>query len=198
MKNRFLVSGSIIAAVFASLCCIGPLVFIGFGIGSVAFFSRFDAFRPYLILASVLLLVPAFYLAYRKREVNCEDGSCKIESAGKWNLAYRQAGKISVWFAILIVAGFIAVPYLGFAKSTQNQLIDIPKFQTVGLKITNMDCEVCALGLQSQLKKEKGVKAASILYKGRKGIVEYDSKKITSQNIVNILKDEGNPSKIIK
>ena len=172
MKNKFLTSGSIIAAVFASLCCIGPLVFVGFGIGSVAFFSRFDAFRPYLILASVLLLVPAFYLAYRKREVNCEDGSCKIESAGKWN-------KISVWFAILIVAGFIAVPYLGFAKSSQNQLIDNPKFQNVELKINNMDCEACALGLQSQLKKENGVKAASILYKERKGIVEYDSKKIS-------------------
>jgi mercuric ion transport protein len=191
MKNKFLTSGSIIAAVFASLCCIGPLVLVGFGIGSVAFFSRFDAFRPYLILASVLLLVPASYLAYRKREVKCEDGSCKIESAGKWN-------KISVWFAILIVAGFIAVPYLGFAKSGQNQLTDSHKFQTVKLKINNMDCEASALGLQSQLKKEKGVKAASILYKGRKGIVEYDSKKITSQNIVNILKDEGYPSKIIK
>ena len=66
MKNKFLSISSVIAAVFASLCCIGPFVFVGFGIGSVAFFSRFDAFRPYLILASVLLLVPAFYSKYCK------------------------------------------------------------------------------------------------------------------------------------
>ena len=104
MKNRFLASGSIIAAVFASLCCIGPLVFVGFGIGSVASFSRFDVLRPYLILASVLLLVPAFYLAYRKREVKCEDGSCKIESAGKWN-------KLSVWLSVVVTFLSIAFPY---------------------------------------------------------------------------------------
>ena len=190
MKNKFVTSGSIIASVLASVCCIGPLLLVGFDIGSFAFFASFNAFRPYLILASVLLLVAAFYLAYRKREIKCEDGSCKIESAGKWN-------KISVWFTVIIVAGFIAFPYLGFAKSGYNLLTDNSKYQTVELKIDNMDCEACALGLQSQLIKEKGVKAASILYKERKGIVEYNSKKITSQIIVNILKDEGYPSRII-
>ena len=190
MKNKFLTSGSIIAAVFASLCCIGPLGFVGFGIGSVAFFSRFDAFRPYLIFASILLLVPAFYFTYKKREVKCEDGSCIIASAGKWN-------KVSVWIAVLIVAGFIAFPYLGFAKFGQIQLTENPKFQTVGLKIDNMDCEACALGLQSQLKNINGVKDAKVNFSKANAKINYDSSKVNASIFVKVLTESGYPAKIV-
>jgi copper chaperone CopZ len=189
MKNKFLISGSIIAAVLTSLCCIGPLLLAGFGIGSVAFFSRFDAFRPYLILASVLLLAPAFYFAYRKREVKCEDGSCKIESAVKWN-------KISVWFAVLIVAGFIAFPYLGFTKSGQNQLNENPKFQTVELKINNMDCEACALALQSQLKNINGVKDANVDFSKANAKINYDPVQVSASKFVKVLTESGYSAKI--
>ena len=189
MKNKFLTSGSIIAAVLASICCIGPLLLVGFGIGSVAFFSKFDALRPYLIFISVLLLVPAFYLTFRKREVKCEDGSCKIEGAGKWN-------KISVWFAVLIVGGFIAFPYLGFARSGQNQLTVNPKYQTVELKINNMDCEACALGLQSQLKNIPGVKDAAVNFNKATAEINFDPAKVNKSKFLKVLTESGYPAKI--
>jgi len=191
MKNKFLTSGSIIAAVLASLCCIGPIVLVGLGVGSVAFFSRFDAYRPYLIAIALLLLVPAFYLTYRKREVKCEDGSCKIENAGKWN-------RISVWIAVLIVAGFTAFPYLGFAKEGQNQLNNNPKFQTVELRINNMDCEACALGLQSELKRKNGIVDAYIYYKESKGVFKFNPKIITAKKISYFLTEDGYPAKTLK
>ena len=189
MKNKYLTAGSIITAVLASICCIGPIVLVGLGVGSVAFFSRFDAYRPYLIAAALLLLVPAFYLAYRKREVKCEDGSCKIESAGKWN-------KISVWFAVLIVAGFIAFPNLGLAKSGQDQLTVNPKYQTVDLKINNMDCEACALGLQSQLKNIPGVKDAKVNFNKANAKINYNPSQVSASKFVKVLTESGYPAKI--
>lgn len=190
MKNKFLSVGSIITAVLASLCCIGPLLLVGFGIGSVAFFSRFDAYRPYFIGLAVLLLIPAFYLAYKKREIKCEDGTCKIESAGKWN-------KISVWFAFVIVAGFISFPYFNFTSNVSSITKSQANIKTINLQIGNMDCKACAFGLQAQLKREVGVKDAKIIFEEGKGTVTYDPGIIAKERISSLLTKEGYPTKIL-
>lgn len=39
--------------------------------------------------------------------MNCEDGTCKIQSAGRWN-------KIGVWCATFIAVSALAFPYFGF------------------------------------------------------------------------------------
>jgi len=77
--------GGIITAIVASLCCIGPVLVTLIGMGSVVAFAFFENYRPYLIGATTLLLGVAFYFVYRKREIECEDGSCKIQDAGRWN-----------------------------------------------------------------------------------------------------------------
>jgi hypothetical protein len=99
--------GSVIAAVAASLCCIGPAVVVLIGVGSIGAFAVFDPARPYLIGLTTILIGAAFFLTYRKREVKCQDGSCKVEDAGFWN-------KVGVWSATLIAATAISFPYLGF------------------------------------------------------------------------------------
>src|SRR5258707_11001100 len=100
-------AGGIVTAILASLCCIGPVVLALIGVSSVGLFSVFEVYRPYLISLTVLLLGVAFYFTYRKREVKCEDGSCKVERAGVWN-------KIGVWCATFITVGAISFPYFGF------------------------------------------------------------------------------------
>ncbi len=191
MKNKYLTSGSVIAAILASICCIGPVVLVGIGVGSLAFFSQFNALRPYFIIGSLLLLVPAFYFAYRKREVKCEDGSCKIESAGKWN-------QISVWIAAIFVAGFIAFPYFSFALPDQNKLAADPEFQTVVLKINNMDCEACARGLEKQLRNLNGVKSAEINFAKGEGKVLFNPVKTDKKKLSLFLTEEGYPAEVKK
>lgn len=110
-KNILSSTGSIVTAITASLCCIGPAVFAIAGAGSIGVFSILEKYRPYLIALTAVLLGFAFYLAYRKREVKCEDGSCKRESAGKWN-------KIGVWSASFLATLAIAFPHLGIAPSS--------------------------------------------------------------------------------
>src|SRR3989304_10280120 len=102
--------GGIIAAIIASLCCIGPVLVVLVGVGSIGSISVFESYRPYLIGVTVLLLGFAFYLVYRKWEVKCEDGPCKIQDAGKWN-------KVGVWSATFLAAVAIAFPHLGVNPS---------------------------------------------------------------------------------
>ena len=108
MKKTTVTSvGGVIASILASLCCIGPVVLALVGIGSIAAFSTFELYRPYLVGLTTVLIGIAFFFTYRKREVKCEDGTCKVESTGIWS-------KVGVWGATLIAAGAIAFPYFGF------------------------------------------------------------------------------------
>ncbi|MGH7457368.1 MAG: mercuric transporter MerT family protein, partial [bacterium] len=103
-KTALSTIGSVVTAIVASLCCIGPAVLAIVGAGSFGAFAAFEKYRPYFIGVTAVLLGAAFYLTYRKREVLCEDGTCKIQGAGKWN-------KIGVWSATIIAALAIAYPY---------------------------------------------------------------------------------------
>ncbi len=189
MKDKFLTTGSVITALLSSLCCVGPLVLVGFGIGSTAFFSEFNSLRPYLIGIAIIFIAPAFYLVYKKREVKCEDGSCKFQSASKWN-------KVAVWFAVFAVFFFISFPYFGFDTSAaKNNNKQYENFTRVKLKINNMDCEACARGLETQLKNVDGVKEAKINFLEGNGTVEYDSLTVNKMNLIQLLEDEGFPSK---
>lgn len=116
MKNKYIISGSIIASIFASICCIGPLVLALLGLTGVAAFSFLEPLRPYLISASIILFVFAFYFVYRKKEIIKEDGSRKIVTTGKRD-------KLLVWIALVVSLIIILFPlFESNAESTANNL----------------------------------------------------------------------------
>lgn len=98
-------SGSVLSALLASLCCIGPVVFSIIGAGSLGFAAAFEPYRPYLMAMTVAFLGAGFYFTYRKREVACEDGSCKIESASA-------LAKVILWVAAAIAVVFMFFPQI--------------------------------------------------------------------------------------
>lgn len=104
------VLGSVLAAVVASACCVGPALLALIGAGTVGISGVLGAYRPYFIGISALLLGIAFYLTYRKREIICEDGTCKTVRGGKWD-------KIGVWFAAVVAAAVIAIPSITAAHA---------------------------------------------------------------------------------
>ncbi|RPD97779.1 heavy-metal-associated domain-containing protein [Aureibaculum marinum] len=62
------------------------------------------------------------------------------------------------------------------------------KLTKVALKIEGMTCEIgCARTIQSKLSKADGVKLAEISFEKKSGIVEFDSSKITENEIVEIV-----------
>lgn len=104
-KTTLASAGSIFSALLASLCCIGPVVFSLIGAGSLGFAVAFEPYRPYLLAITVLFLGAGFYFTYRKREVQCEDGTCRIESTSKWN-------KVLLWVAAVVALVFMLFPQI--------------------------------------------------------------------------------------
>lgn len=75
-------AGAIGAAFLASLCCIGPVVFVTLGIGA-GLASRFEPLRPIFVALTVALVGAGFYVVYGNPSVaagqTCEPGeTCAV------------------------------------------------------------------------------------------------------------------------
>lgn len=108
-SNRWPLIGGVIAAIAASLCCIGPLVLVMLGIGGawVSNLSVLEPFRPYSLAAAVIFL----FLAWRKiygapSAAACSPGSlCALPQINK-------VYKIMFWIVAILIGLAIAFPYI--------------------------------------------------------------------------------------
>jgi mercuric ion transport protein len=90
-------AGSVVSGIFASACCLGPLVLSLLGISGAAVARRFEPLRPYLLVLTYGLLAGAFYLSYRPAKAACAPGgSCAMPRASR-------AGNIALWVALMVV-----------------------------------------------------------------------------------------------
>lgn len=122
-------------------------------------------------------------MTYRKWEVKCEDGSCRVESAGKWN-------KIGVWCATFIAAAAITYPY--FIKAQMPAPKDIFSHQShVILDIEGMTCSSCAVHLQNKLIDMNSVHSAMVNYETRKANIAFDSLEITPEMLAEHVNKTG-------
>jgi len=93
------------AALAASACCIGPVVFTLLGAGALSAASlTLVPYRPRFIGATALILGAGFYGAYQPVRAACApDGSCRPSS--------RRTGRVVMWIAAAIAALLVAFPY---------------------------------------------------------------------------------------
>ena len=105
-KESLTLTGALAAAVTASACCIGPLVFAALGLGGAAFAVALEPYRLYFIGLTLALLGVAFYLVYRTpRAETCEPGGiCETRSGGS-------GLKVLLWIVTLLVLGALTFPY---------------------------------------------------------------------------------------
>ncbi len=99
--------GAVFAAIVASGCCIGPVLFTAIGSGALAAAStQLTVVRPVFLGAALALLGGAFYRSYKPRHDGgpaCVDGSCPPQ-------ANRRA-RVLLWVTTIAVVLFAAFPY---------------------------------------------------------------------------------------
>ncbi len=176
--------GAIISAIFASVCCIGPVVLAILGIGGAGLFSKFVVFRPYFFILTVGILGLAFYLTYRKREVICEDGSCEIKSAGKWN-------KIALWSATMLVIFFLASPYINLSNQSPVSNPTEGKIVEIIIPVKGMTCAGCEFNVENAVKKLDGIIQVKANYQKGECYVKLEKGKVTIEDIVKAINNTG-------
>ncbi len=106
-RKTLLSAGSILAALGASACCVGPLVLLSFGVTG-AWLANFNAlypYKPYLIAAALLLLAARYVRVYRKRrDCGAEAKACPSAFATRFN-------KAALWVSAALVGVAIGLPY---------------------------------------------------------------------------------------
>lgn len=106
MNGKQTLIASILAAVGASACCVGPLVLLSLGIGGawVSTLTQLEPLRPVFIGLTLLLLI----MAWRKlhRAPACMPGQVCADP----KVARRQ--KFLFWLVSPLLLGLIASPWI--------------------------------------------------------------------------------------
>ena len=97
----------VLAAIGASVCCVGPLVLLALGIGGawIAHLTALEPLRPWFIAATLLFLGLAFRRLYLQPQV-CEPGTACAEPI----VIRRQ--RLIFWVVALALLALLSVPWL--------------------------------------------------------------------------------------
>lgn len=63
--------------------------------------------------------------------------------------------------------------------------------EKLDLHIEGMHCGSCAVGIQMLVSQMDGVKSIEVSYEGKRGTVEFDSSKVTKEQIIKAIGELG-------
>jgi len=189
MKDKSLMLGSTLAAFLASLCCLGPLLLGGAGLGAVLV-ATFAPLRPYFLAVSAVLLATGFYYVYRipKTGEACASDSCAPQSR------FPRLAKPLLWLATMAVVALAFFPSYGtllVRRPTSPAVSASATLQTAELKITGMDCPVCAGVIQRKLLQTPGVAKAEVRYPAGSATVQFDPGQTNPEKLVAAVSSTG-------
>lgn len=104
MKERFASVTGMFTALLAASCCIGPALFLAFGITGLGFLSRLEWIRPYLLVATFILTGVAYYYAYGKGSHCGPDGTC--------NPRTLKINRVFFWALVGFAVFGVSFPYV--------------------------------------------------------------------------------------
>ncbi|HXG70702.1 MAG TPA: mercuric transporter MerT family protein [Gemmatimonadaceae bacterium] len=100
--------GAIGAALLASLCCIGPVLFVTLGVGA-GLASRFEPLRPVFTVLAVALIAVGFYTVYGWRPPEGDASSCTVDGSCAVP-RNRSREKILLWIATVVALVLLTFP----------------------------------------------------------------------------------------
>ncbi len=194
MNEKVGVIGAIGAAIVASICCIGPVVLAGLGIGAVAAAQSFAPYRPLFLAITTVLLGLGFYFAYRrpKQAAACNGEVCETPRVARW-------GRPLLWIATAIVVALVTFPYyygpLRAALDQPRQAAPVPaqtvQLATVELKVSGMTCGGCAISVRNALLETPGVTSAEVDLESARAKVQYDGAQVSTGKLIEAINKTG-------
>jgi len=191
-KNKLALGGSVLSAIAASLCCIGPLVAVVLGASGFAAAALFAKWRPLFLTITVLLLVTAWYLTYwRPKADNCSTDGCARNSVAKWN-------KVALWLATAFVVAIAAFPT--FSRAAAQLFVPVGastigpsqvKIAALQVNIPSMDCGACAVGIQAKLNKQDGVQGAQVDFATKTAVIRFEPGKLSPEKVTALIDETG-------
>lgn len=102
--------GAVLAAFGASLCCVGPLLFVSFGVGA-GLASTFEPLRPLFTILAVAGLAVGFYTVYERKPKTKEAEACRVGGDACEGPRSRSREKVILWTATVLALVFWSFTY---------------------------------------------------------------------------------------
>ena len=103
----FAATAGVLGALFASSCCVAPLVLFSLGVSGawIGNLAAFAPYQPYIIALTVVCLGVGFVMVYRRPAAMAEGASCAHPALGRIT-------RPTLWLATVLVAVAAAFPYV--------------------------------------------------------------------------------------
>lgn len=198
-NGRFVGLAALLTAGLASVCCIGPILAVALGFGSLGFAAGLVRYRPLFLALTAVILAFGFYQAYRKRSVECADGSCEMRSGSR-------AIKTGLWVLTAAVLALATFPewsacLLGQCKpkaAAGGAAASVPAgARAISLGISGMDCAACTVEIKKDVEKLPGVYSANVDFYAGTALVETNGK-VNPQDVVRAVAAAGYQAKVIQ
>ena len=208
-KERWAMGGAVLTAFAASLCCVGPLLFIALGLGAFSAASIFESMRPWLLGVTAVFLAIGFYRAYFKPAQACAPGeACATKPVNR-------AGRAGLWIASALVLAFALSPYyIGSLAARMTTRAATSNTATMGAEnreaaasaeaahvtftVEGMTCTSCETTLRLALERATGVQRAEVSYKNGEAVVEYDPKLTAPDKLRATIDETGYQVKAVR
>ena len=189
-KENVAVSGAVLTAIGASLCCIGPIFTLIFGVGAFGAATIFASARPYLLVAAVVALAFAFYRLYLRREACAPGEACSSKASGR-------VARLALWMASVAVLIFALSPYyvgtlarhLSAKRENAEALQAVTARET--FKVSGMTCAGCETTIKLALESTSGVQNAEVSYDRGEAVVQYDPTLTNADKLCAAINETG-------
>jgi copper chaperone CopZ len=208
MKEKSVIGGAVVAAFLASLCCIGPLLFVVLGVGAFGAATFIESARPFLMGGAVLLLAIAFYWTYFRKSEACGPGErCSTKSPSR-------ASRVGLWMGCVAVLIFASMPYIAAPlaarishkkSASENAACCIAQrpgntassaspaagMEKATFKVKGMTCTSCEASIKLALERTDGVRNAEVSYERGEAVVEFDPQKTGPDKLRQAIDETG-------
>lgn len=174
----------ILAALLASICCIGPLLLIAIGLGGGAVFV--GRYHWFFLIGGLVVLTWA-WAKYLREKASCDCEHKTMEG--------RRSGMITLLLVTVLVLGFAALNISRYVfagappTSEQTQLAN--GLSRVVIPVEGMTCATCEIAVRHALRRVDGVKSMQVSAASKTATVDYEPRKTNPEQLVAAINSTG-------
>ena len=176
----------ILSALFASVCCVTPLLLVLLGLGSLGIGAVLGRFHWWFLGAALVLLTTAWRRYFQERR-RCATERCEMAS--------RAPTRWTLLIASLVVAAFAGLSVYTFASQRQQTASASGGLSATAtgviIPIEGMTCLTCELMVESSLKELLGVERADARVAEQAAYVSYDPSQVGLDDLIEAINKTG-------
>jgi copper chaperone CopZ len=177
----------ILSALFASVCCLGPVLLVVLGLGSLGLGAILGRYHWWFIGAAIGLLAVA-WRRYLKETGRCRTAHCEMAGGKRTRTA--------LLLASTVVAVFVGLNLATSASQSPNSKPQAASaarahLASVMIPVEGMTCFTCELTVESSVKGLPGVRSVDAEVKDAAAYVEYDSSQVSVTQLIEAINKTG-------